>query len=77
MIGVWHEGLDTAVEEKSGGSKAAAAPHQSNATATTITHFFYIGNGDLDDNLGTKNGANSECMKAILLSILKFGYHIL
>ena len=43
---------------------------------TTITFFFFIGDGDRKGNLGTKKEASSECMKTILFSILKSGYHI-
>ena len=69
------------MEEKSEGAKAAVAPHQSIATATTVAKpnfylFFWTGNRDPKGNFGTKNGVDSECMKAILLSILKLSYHI-
>ena len=43
---------------------------------TTITFFFFIGDGDRKGNLGTKKEASAECMKTILFSILKSGYHI-
>ena len=38
--------------------------------------FFFISDGDQKGNLGTKKEASSECMKTILFSILKSGYHI-
>ena len=74
------------MEEKSEDVKAATAPHQSIATATTIakpnflqctsTYFFLSVMETRKGNLGTKNGVGLECMKAILLSILKFDSHI-
>ena len=38
--------------------------------------FFLLVTETRKDNIGTKNGAGSECMKTILLSILKSDYHI-
>ena len=73
-------------KEKSEDAKVIAAIAQSIAVATTIakpnflqctsTYFFRSIMETRKGNLGIKNGADLECMKAILLSILKFGSHI-